>query len=165
MTTPAQLAANRRNSTRSTGPRTKGGRQRSSRNAFRHGLSLPVTGRDDFARKVEALTKTMAAVTGASPETAALIAEARLNLLRARQAATDILKQGLQEQAAAASENLSHEERVGLAFAVKAPQLAAIARYESRAWSRLRKLLGVLESEAGERSNQVTSENQISEPK
>jgi hypothetical protein len=36
-----QIAANRRNAQRSTGPRTAAGKSISSRNALRHGLSLP----------------------------------------------------------------------------------------------------------------------------
>ena len=40
MTTQRQFAANRRNAKRSTGPRTTAGKQKSSRNALRHGLSL-----------------------------------------------------------------------------------------------------------------------------
>ena len=39
MATEKQLAANRANAKRSTGPKTKRGRQASSRNALRHGLS------------------------------------------------------------------------------------------------------------------------------
>jgi hypothetical protein len=39
MTTDRQLAANRRNSRSSTGPRTKEGKHRSRRNALRHGLT------------------------------------------------------------------------------------------------------------------------------
>ncbi len=39
MTTTAQIAANRRNSKRSTGPRTHEGKERSRRNALRHGLA------------------------------------------------------------------------------------------------------------------------------
>ncbi len=39
MATTEQAAANRRNAARSTGPRTKSGKARSSRNALRHGLS------------------------------------------------------------------------------------------------------------------------------
>ena len=35
--TPALLAANRRNATRSTGPRTAAGKQNSKMNAFKHG--------------------------------------------------------------------------------------------------------------------------------
>ena len=41
MATAKQIAANRRNAQRSTGPRTAAGRSVSSRNALRHGLSLP----------------------------------------------------------------------------------------------------------------------------
>ena len=49
MATQKQIAANRANSKRSTGPKTAAGKLRSSRNAFRHGLSLtlpcdPLTG-------------------------------------------------------------------------------------------------------------------------
>src|ERR1700730_10695090 len=42
MTTDVQIAANRANAQKSTGPRTAAGRLKSSRNAFRHGLSLPL---------------------------------------------------------------------------------------------------------------------------
>ena len=41
MATAKQIAANLKNAQRSTGPRTKAGKSISSRNAFRHGLSLP----------------------------------------------------------------------------------------------------------------------------
>ncbi len=44
MATEKQIAANRTNAKRSTGPKTAAGRAKSSRNAYRHGLSrgLPV---------------------------------------------------------------------------------------------------------------------------
>ena len=38
MTTQAKIESNRRNATRSTGPRTRAGKVKSSRNALRHGL-------------------------------------------------------------------------------------------------------------------------------
>ena len=41
MTTARQMAANLRNAQRSTGPRSAAGKSTSSRNALRHGLSLP----------------------------------------------------------------------------------------------------------------------------
>jgi hypothetical protein len=55
MATPAQIAANRRNALKSTGPRTAAGKAASSRNALRHGLaarSAVVLGEDpaDLAR-------------------------------------------------------------------------------------------------------------------
>jgi hypothetical protein len=41
MASDAQIAANRANAMRSTGPRTAAGKQKSSRNAYRHGLAQP----------------------------------------------------------------------------------------------------------------------------
>ena len=42
MASEKQIAANRANAKRSTGPKTAAGKLRSSRNAFRHGLSGPL---------------------------------------------------------------------------------------------------------------------------
>jgi hypothetical protein len=42
MATEKQIAANRANAKHSTGPKTAVGKRRSSRNAFRHGLSRPL---------------------------------------------------------------------------------------------------------------------------
>lgn len=43
MATEKQIKANRENAKRSTGPKTLAGRLKSSRNALRHGLSVPVS--------------------------------------------------------------------------------------------------------------------------
>ena len=45
MATEKQIAANRANARRSTGPKTVAGKMASSRNAFRHGLSLALASR------------------------------------------------------------------------------------------------------------------------
>src|SRR5438477_10647578 len=42
MATERQIAANRANTRKSTGPKTAAGRLKSNRNALRHGLSLPL---------------------------------------------------------------------------------------------------------------------------
>lgn len=42
MASEKQIAANRANAKRSTGPKTPAGKRRSSGNAFKHGLSLPL---------------------------------------------------------------------------------------------------------------------------
>ena len=42
MASEKQILANRANAKKSTGPRTAAGRAKSSRNSYRHGLSLPM---------------------------------------------------------------------------------------------------------------------------
>ena len=55
MASEKQIAANRANALKSTGPKTAAGRSKSGRNAFRHGLSLPVEIDGDVSAKIEAL--------------------------------------------------------------------------------------------------------------
>ena len=43
MASDRQIAANRRNARKSTGPRSGAGKKRARRNAYRHGLTLSVT--------------------------------------------------------------------------------------------------------------------------
>jgi len=43
MASERQIAANRRNAKKSTGPKSESGKKRSSKNPFRHGLSVPMS--------------------------------------------------------------------------------------------------------------------------
>jgi len=52
MASERQIKANRNNARQSTGPRTAGGKARSSRNAFRHGLSRPLAGDDPRLKRI-----------------------------------------------------------------------------------------------------------------
>jgi hypothetical protein len=85
MATEKQIAANRANSKRSTGPKTGIGRIKSGRNAFRHGLSLPAD-----AAEIETLTGAFAEgfsiAGGGAPELLAVrqLAMAHFELLRVR---------------------------------------------------------------------------------
>jgi hypothetical protein len=156
VTSAARAAANRRNAARSSGPRSALGKQRSARNALRHGLSVPQLRDADSAGKLEALTDAVRAATGAPRQVAALIAEARLELLRARQATVETLNAALRAQAETSGASCDSDTRLGLAVAAKVHLLAAFVRYERRAWSRLKKLMTLLEKTGDVRSSIAT---------
>jgi hypothetical protein len=59
MTTEKQIAANRQNARRSSGPRSGEGKRRSSQNAYRHGLSVGVNAHVEF-KDIEALARKIA---------------------------------------------------------------------------------------------------------
>jgi hypothetical protein len=66
MATERQIAANRRNARKSTGPRTRAGKKRARRNSYRHGLSYGAAGAVAFARHIEALAKKIAGRSAAA---------------------------------------------------------------------------------------------------
>src|SRR5277367_5632600 len=91
MTSSRKLNANRANARASTGPKSANGKKRSARNAMRLGLSLPVCSDPTLSRDVADLVRLIA---GANAEMVALavpIAEAQIDLIRARQARYAIL--------------------------------------------------------------------------
>ena len=55
MATETQIAANRQNARRSSGPRSGVGKRRSAQNAFRHGLSASVNAHVGHIKDIEAL--------------------------------------------------------------------------------------------------------------
>lgn len=63
MATAHQIAANRRNAQRSTGPRSRAGRKRSSRNSFRHGLAAGIIGDAECIKRVDRLAGEIAGGT------------------------------------------------------------------------------------------------------
>ena len=65
MASDRQIAANRRNARRSTGPRSAAGRTRSRRNSFRHGLAAGVSANAGRIEQIERLARKIA---GASPD-------------------------------------------------------------------------------------------------
>jgi hypothetical protein len=97
MASARQVAANRRNAQKSTGPRTEAGKRRASRNACRHGLAAAIGGSGTFATPIEALAHDIAtAATGSAlaasdPEIltfARIAAQADRDLARIRGAKT-----------------------------------------------------------------------------
>jgi hypothetical protein len=85
MASERQIEANRRNARNSTGPRSTSGEKRASHNAFRHGLTKPISS-TEFDREVEALGRQIAGDTNdkLTLELARDAAEAVLELARVR---------------------------------------------------------------------------------
>jgi hypothetical protein len=88
MTSLRKITANRANARASTGPHTANGRARAARNAFRHGLSLPVHADPAWSQEVEVLAREIAG-PDADMDTQHLarrVAEAATDLRRVRHA-------------------------------------------------------------------------------
>jgi hypothetical protein len=166
MTSERKISANRANSRASTGAKTRDGKHRSARNALRHTLSLPVHSDPKLSEAVETLAGQIAG-SGSKPGVEHLarhIAEAQIDLCRARHARHQFLSRLLQDPHLASSAHanpelpmLSSVLRTGAAdtpfvelgnnkasegphkFAVILSQIKkilAINRYERRALSR-----------------------------
>ncbi len=97
MTPERQAGANRRNARRSTGPRSKGGKKRASRNSYRHGLSAPLITTQEHARRVEKLARKIAgdAADFVTLEYARAAAEAEFGIARVRQAKVALIERML----------------------------------------------------------------------
>jgi hypothetical protein len=92
MATEKQIAANRANAKLSTGPRTAAGKQKSSRNAYRHGLSRLDLSDPSSAAKVKSISGVLAAeqasedrLMSAKEFACAQIALLRIQTIRAEQ--------------------------------------------------------------------------------
>ena len=130
MASEKQLRANRENAKRSSGPKTAAGRLKSSRNALRHGLTLPLSADPAASMKARRLSQ-MLMPAGADPmQTMAAIemAQAQAQLLRVA-----AVRSKLMANLEFASPNLKQVRR-----------LAALERYERQALTRRRRAAGTL---------------------
>jgi hypothetical protein len=86
MTSDRKISANRANAQASTGPKTSRGRDRSAKNAFRHGLSLPVQAIQALSEEAHALARQIAGPRSSThvQMLAVRIAEAQIDLRRVR---------------------------------------------------------------------------------
>src|SRR5262245_26302020 len=94
MASERQVAANRRNARKSAGPRSGAGKNRSSRNAYRHGLTLNITSTAAFAKQLHKLARKIAGNTddAITLERARAIAQAELDLARVRRAKVALIE-------------------------------------------------------------------------
>jgi len=95
MATEKQIAANRANASRSTGPKSLPGRMKSSRNAFRHGLSSPMPIDALSAESLEAIIRALTdgQCCAEQQQAAADLALAQLELRRVGQVRQQLLKE------------------------------------------------------------------------
>ena len=135
MTSRAQRRASR-SRLRRTGPRTRAGKAIVARNAWRHGLSLPVLADAALAPEVAALARAIAGegASAASRAAAARIAEAQVDLARVRGVRLTLM-QRLFEGADVTREivRLDRYERRALARRAR-----ALAAFQHAAWDDLR---------------------------
>jgi hypothetical protein len=94
MASERQIAANRRNARKSTGPISGAGKTRASRNAYRHGLTLSITSTTEYAKQLETLVRKIAGDTKdpVKLERARAIAQADLELTQVRRAKVALIE-------------------------------------------------------------------------
>src|SRR5262249_38214806 len=140
-----KIKANRANARASTGPKTARGRARSARNAFRHGLSLPVESDQVLCEQVQALTRQIAGADASvhSQILAHKIAGAQIDLLRVRHARHRLLSEELRVlgvDTLLPTDSIQFVEskpegafKLATVLSDHARQLEALDRYERRA--------------------------------
>ena len=133
MASDRQIAANRKNSKRSTGPRSQAGRIASRRNALRHGLAIAIEADPAFQDQIEKLATALALSSGMQnvDERAREAAGAELDLLRIRQIRAWLFKTLYFGANDVNPENLAE----------LTDKLAKLERYERRAFSRRKRAL------------------------
>jgi hypothetical protein len=133
MTTAIKVRTNRANARASTGPKTTQGRARASRNALRHGLSIPVLSDPAIAEEVETLAREIAGQNANNEirELARRFAEAQIDLRRVRGARQQLLSFALGDGDDEARTDAPLEKLVA-----QSAQLLVLDRYVRRALSR-----------------------------
>ena len=133
MPSDRQIAANRNNAKKSTGPRSDAGRAASRRNARRHGLAISVGTDPAFQDEIEKLAKTLSLSRGVQhvDERAREAAEAELDLLRIRKVRAWVLETFYFAGNGGTSSNLAEMN----------DKLVKLERYERRAFSRRNRAL------------------------
>jgi hypothetical protein len=130
MASNRQIAANRTNAKKSTGPRSKAGREVSRQNARRHGLAIAIGNDPLFRDDIEKLAR---AISGGAQNVAVQAretAEAELDLLRIRKFRTWLFETLYFADAARPDGMAELNEK-----------LAKLERYERRAFSRRKQAL------------------------
>ena len=132
MTSIIKIESNKKNASRSTGPRTPGGKLRSSSNARRHGLATRVDADPEAKIGIERLAAVLAEGSDdfGLAEQARVLAERHFDLQRIRAA---------RHQVFLTVNNLENAKAGDFEKALRA--MNSIGRYEMRAFSRCKQAL------------------------
>jgi|SRR3981081_2178354 hypothetical protein len=130
MSSDRQIAANQNNAKRSTGPRSKAGREVSRHNARRHGLAIDIGNDPAFHDDIEILADALSNGTQIDSECAREVAEAELDLVRIRKIRAWLFAT-LYCADTALPDRLAELNK----------KLAQLERYERRAYSRRKRVL------------------------
>jgi hypothetical protein len=145
MASDRQIAANRRNARRSTGPRTQSAKLRARANALRHGFRSEVLGAPAATADVEELARRIALEHGKPDHAidAKIVAEAEIKILKIRTIRAELLNKGAQAvPGAVGAAHASVRRPANQNYYINTTQqLLTLERYEQRAISRRRKAL------------------------
>ena len=132
MLSDRQIAANRNNAKKSTGPRSKEGREVSRRNARRHGLAIDIGTDPAFHDDIEKLARVLSLSSGRLKvsEHAREAAEAQLDLTRIRKIRARLFETLFFADTASPDRLAELNDK-----------LAKLERYERRACSRRKRAL------------------------
>jgi hypothetical protein len=149
VTTQRQIAANRANARKSTGPRTEQGKARASRNALSHGLSIPVLFDSGLSSHVKDLVPKIVGENSSAAllMTARAVAEAQVDIDRIRHARLGLLSGPLEDsdhdsagvqkcKTVVSSEEPGRAKKVSVNLSNRVRALERLERYERRALSR-----------------------------
>ena len=143
VTSERKLTANKQNAQRSTGPRTRTGKRRASRNALRHGLAAAVE-EPAFLLEIERLAEALLGdeTSPIARECARDIAAAHVDLVRVRMARVEALDRLLQ----AIPHQDRHSDHIPEIDAVESvvADLKKLNRYERNALLRKKRAIKAL---------------------
>jgi hypothetical protein len=162
MMTARKIRANRQNARASTGPKSAAGKGRSSSNARRHGLAVPIWSDPALTADAAALAKHIAGTNASQQVTAHArqVADAQIEVVRVRRWRHDLMDQRLSDLQLV---DPNHVPACGLALAELrrdpeaplkkaltlselSPQLKSLDRYERRAVSRRNRAIQSLDT-------------------
>jgi hypothetical protein len=150
MTSGARIAANRKNASLSTGPRTPAGKNDARRNALRHGLACLTLQDPEVRAAIDRLATELAvgAAGRIGPDRARELAAARVQMRRVRAAEMPFwetiscaIAGALDDGAGSADGNITDGSDLAAEVNGALAGLACLSRYERRAASRWAKLL------------------------